>query len=132
MKEVIIIILILLLIFAGDIAVQMHLEKTSETMTAKLENLKEKMIEAKENEDEENEGAKKALEETEKEWEDINKTWSMIVMHEELDNIEEALVKAKSSVNEGELEDGLEEIETAMFFIKHVREREKVLIKNIF
>lgn len=130
MKEFVIIILIIVIIFTGDFVVQSHLETTSSNMVAKLENLKEKVMETKETDNKKQ--TEELLKEVEDEWNKTNKTWSVIVVHEELDSIEEALVKAKSSLTEGEIEDGLEEIETALFFIEHVREREKVLIKNIF
>ena len=53
-------------------------------------------------------------------------------MHQELDNIEQPLTRAKLNIEEGELEDGLQEIETVMFFVNHVKQREKLSWKNIF
>ena len=100
MRETIIIILIVVLIITGDVIVQWHLEKTSTNMASKLEELKKTVIESKENEN--NDKAKEILGDVEKEWEKVNKTWSVIVIHEELDNIEQALVKAKSSIKQGE------------------------------
>lgn len=130
MKECIIIVLIIVIIFSGDAIVQGYMEKSSNEMYAQLEELKENAIEAKESD---NRGeVQQVFDETEKKWEKTNKTWSIIVVHEELDHIEESLTKAKSSIYNGEVEEALEEIETAMFFVKHVREKEKILLKNIF
>lgn len=130
MKDIIIVIFVLIAIFCCNMLVQKHLENTSQRVISKLEVLKEKTIEMKDTE--EREELKKHFAEIENEWNRVHKTWSIIVMHEELDNIEEALIKTKSSINDGDLENSLAEIETAMFFINHVLEREKVTLENIF
>lgn len=130
MKEIIIIILVLLAIFGCNAMVQKHLENTSQNVISKLETLKEKVIEVKETE--EREEIEKLFQEAEEEWNRVHKTWSIIVIHEELDSIDEALIKAKSSISDGDLENSLAEIETALFFINHVKEREKVTLENIF
>lgn len=130
MREVVIIVLILLLIVTGDIMVQWHLEKTSTNMASKLENLKETVVKAKESE--KNEEAKEVLEEVEREWEKVNKTWSVIVIHEELDNIEQALVKAKSSINEGELEDRIRRNRNCNVFCKACKRKRKGINKKYF
>ena len=72
------------------------------------------------------------MEDIEKKWRDTNDIWSIISIHQELDNIEQALIKTKSNINDGDLEDALQEIETAKFFIEHVKDREEFNLKNIF
>ena len=61
-----------------------------------------------------------------------NKEYRKIVSTKKLDNIEQAIIKAKSSIEEGELPDALQEIETTIFFVEHVKQREKLSLKNIF
>lgn len=130
MRETIIIILIVVLIITGDVIVQWHLEKTSTNMASKLEELKKTVIESKENEN--NDKAKEILGDVEKEWEKVNKTWSVIVIHEELDNIEQALVKAKSSINEGELEDRIRRNRNSNVFYKTCKRKRKSIIEEYF
>lgn len=130
MREIIIIILVLGLILVANTIVQRHLDETSSNLMAKLENLQKKIEESRETEN--NEELKKLYKDLENEWAKVHKIWSVIVIHQELDNIEQALVKTKAGIDEGSLEDAFEEIETAMFFIDHVKEREKVTIENIF
>lgn len=130
MREIIIIIVIVIVIFAGDFLTQSYLETSVNEMQTELEALKREAIKSKENDE------RSILEEqfnkTEEKWKETNGMWSVIVMHAELDNIEESLTRTKSSIFDGQLEEALEEIETAMFYINHVREREKVELKNIF
>lgn len=130
MKDVLIIILILFLIITGDVLVQCHLEKTSINMASKLEDLKEKLVNSEDNM--ENKEIQESLEKVEREWENVNKTWSIIVIHEELDNIEEALVKAKSSINEGEREDRIRRNRNCNILYKTCERKRKNIIKKYF
>lgn len=130
MREIIIITVIVIVIFAGDFLTQSYLETSVNEMQIELETLKKEAIKSKENDE------RKTLEEqfnkTEEKWKETNDMWSVIVMHAELDKIEESLTRTKSSIFDGQLEEALEEIETAMFYINHVKEREKIELKNIF
>ena len=130
MKDTIIILAIILLIVGGDILTRRFLNQKSEELIQSLEDLKEDVIMAKETK--QREQIKKQMNEVEEKWNEISNMWSIIVMHQEIDNIEQALTKAKSNINDGELEDAIPEIETAIFFAEHVKAREELNLKNIF
>ncbi len=130
MRDWLIITAIIIIILGGDIMMQTHLNKTADELINNLQDLKQKTILAKETENREN--IKKQINEIDEKWEEINKTWAEIVVHQELDNIQQSLTKAKSNIEEGGLEDALQEIETALFFVEHVKQREKISLKNIF
>ena len=130
MRDWFIITAIFIIIEGGDIMMQTHLNKTADELINNLQDLKQKTILAKETENREN--IKKQINEIDEKWEEINKTWAEIVVHQELDNIHQSLTKAKSNIEEGGLEDAIQEIETALFFVEHVKQREKISLKNIF
>ena len=130
MRDWLIITAIIIIIVGGDIMMQTHLNKTADELINNLQDLKQKTILAKETENREN--IKKQINEIDEKWEKINKTWAEIVVHQELDNIQQSLTKAKSNIEEGGLEDALQEIETVLFFVEHVKQREKISLKNIF
>ena len=130
MRDILIIIFIIIAIFGGGIYTEIYLNRTADEMSRNLENLKKQAITAKETQNREK--IKKEIKKIENKWDEISEVWSVIVVHQEIDNIENALVKSKSNIENGELEDALQEIETAIFFINHVKEREKVCLKNIF
>lgn len=130
MRDWLIIIAIGIIIIGGDIMMQTHLNRTADELISNLQNLKQKTILAKETQN--RESIKKQINEIDEKWEKINKTWAKIVVHQELDNIQQSLTKAKSNIEEGNLEDALEEIETVLFFAEHVKQREKISLKNIF
>ena len=130
MRDWFIITAIFIIIVGGDIMMQTHLNKTADELINNLQDLKQKTILAKETENREN--IKKQINEIDEKWEEINKTWAEIVVHQELDNIHQSLTKAKSNIEEGGLEDAIQEIETALFFVEHVKQREKISLKNIY
>ncbi len=130
MRDTIIIIVIIVLIIVGDYTTKQILYKNSDSLVSKFQELKEKTIEEK-NTNNRNEIIQ-LVKELESEWNKKTVIWSTIVMHQELDNVEQALIKAKANIENGELEVAVQEIDTAIFFLEHVKDREKISFKNIF
>lgn len=125
MKEIIIIIVILALIFGGAIYVQNYLEESSKYLISRLENLKE-MIKNKD------ENMKEEVNDIYNKWKKTDEKWAVVVLHDELDLIDESLIKMKSGVEEGDFDDSMRELETSIFLLNHINEKEKTSIKNIF
>ena len=106
----------------------MYLNKTSALLIDKLENIKSDI----ENEKFDREKVSKKAEEMYSEWEKINEKWSVIILHDEIDLIETALIKMKAEIKSGEIEDSMAEIDTSIFLLNHIKEKEKTSLKNIF
>lgn len=130
MRDITIIFLILITIFVGDYAINKFLGRTTDELIKNLTSLKEHVIVANETGNRDN--IKNEMGEMEESWKKISEIWAVIVMHQEIDNIEQALIKTKSMINEGNIEDAIPEIETAIFFVEHVKQRETLMLKNIF
>lgn len=130
MRDAIIIISIILIIIVGDSMMQNYLSKTTEELLADLNELKDKAIKVKGN-NERDEIITLANNVDEK-WQEISNTWSIIIVHQEIDNLEQAFTRAKSSIENGDLDEVIPEIEEAIFFTNHVRDRERLTLKNIF
>ena len=126
MREIIIIVIVIVLVSVGSIFTQKYLEKTSDELTAKLEELKNEI------KGENFETADSISNEVLAKWQDIKHKWSMVVVHEELDNIELAMLGVKGSIEAQDSEDGLVEIEKSIFLVSHIKEKEAFKIKNIF
>ncbi len=129
MKESIIIVFILIVIIMGNYFVNEYLKKTSQSLINDLKSLKEHVMIAKETLDRTE--IKEEMEKVEKSWSKTSEIWSVIVIHQEIDNIEQALIKSKSMINDGNIEEAIPEIETAIFFVEHVEQNERVKLKNI-
>ncbi len=128
MKEFTIIFIILIIIVGGAIYTNNYLNDSSQKMVSMLEDLKQK-VGHKENNMEE---LKTEVEKVYDEWENTEKKWAFIVLHSELDLIETSFVKMKAQIEEGELKKSMEEIETSIFLVNHISEKEKFCLKNIF
>ena len=128
MKEIIIIIIILIIIFTGAMYTQKYLNDTTNILVSKLEDLKNN-IEHKSTEENE---LKEKADEIYGEWENTNEKWSVIVLHDEIDLIETSLIKMKSKIQTGKIEDSMEDIDTSIFLVNHIKEKEKTNLKNIF
>ncbi len=128
MKQIIIMIIILIIIFGGAWYSQKFLDDTTNKIVSKLENLKTDVEDTKEN----NEKLKQKTDEIYGEWKDISEKWSVIVLHDELDLIETSLIKVKSKIKIGNLDESMEDIDTSIFLLKHIKEKEKTSLKNIF
>lgn len=126
MKDAITIFIILLIIFLGANYIQKFLNSTSDLMASELEELKQ-AIKEKDKE--------KIQEKSDKiysEWENINARWSVIVLHDEIDLIETSLIKMKSKIKIGKIDESIEDIDTSIFLVEHIKEKEKTNLKNIF
>ena len=75
---------------------------------------------------------KKISDEIYGEWEDINEKWSVIVLHDEIDLIETSLIRMKSKIKTENFEESMEDLDTSIFLVKHIKEKEKTSLKNIF
>ena len=129
MKESIVIIIILISIILGNHYTNQYLKVTSDDLINDLKSLKEHVIKAKETLDREE--IKKEMDKVEESWSKTSEIWSVIVMHQEIDNIEQALIKSKAMISDGNIEEAIPEIETAIFFVEHVEQNGRVKLKNI-
>lgn len=128
MKEIVIIVIILIIIFGGAWYIQNFLNSTSDLLVSKLEDLKNGI---EKNNIAESEMQKKT-DEIYEEWKKINERWSIIVLHDEIDLIETSLIRMKSKIKVGDLEESIEDVDTSIFLLKHIKEKEKTSLKNIF
>jgi len=128
MKEITIILSILIIIFGGALYTQKFLDNTADNLVSKLENLK---IDLQNN----NDNQQKLEEQTDEiygEWEDVNEKWSVVVLHDEIDLIETSLIRMKSKIKTGSLDESMEDLDTSVFLLKHIKEKERTSLKNIF
>ena len=128
MREYIIIIIILILIIGGDIFINKYLENSSQNLIKELQNLQSKIDDKTYS----NEELIKEANDIYDKWHKTDKKWAIIVLHSELDLIETSLIKMKTEIKEENLDIAQEELETSVFLINHISEKEKFCLKNVF
>ena len=118
MKEFVIIIIILTIIFGGALYTQNYLNNTSDRLVSKLEELKTNL----ENKNKKKQKIEEKSDEIYGEWEDVNEKWSVIVLHNEIDLIETSLIRMKSKIKARNLDESMEDLDTSIFLLKHIKE----------
>ncbi len=65
-------------------------------------------------------------------WDSIKKTWSALIDHQEIENIDITLSRLKPLLETGDVSSALSEASVLHEYIKHIPEREKLSIDNLF
>lgn len=76
--------------------------------------------------------AKSLYLETEKSWSKLRSFWPMLIHHQEMDRIEESMEKLKSYLHYQEPGDSMAELYSLIKYIRHIPEKEKLNLQNIF
>lgn len=128
MKEILIIVISILIVIVGANISQGYLNKTSDELIQNIETLREEIKKAQISEDN---NSKELVEDIYHKWKGIEKNWSIIVIHNELDLIELALVSMKTCIEEKEYNEAMKELEKSSYLIEHIKDNEKLELKNI-
>lgn len=128
MKEILIIIISILLVIVGSNISQGYLNKTSDELIQNIDILREEIKKAQNSEDN---ISKELSEDIYNKWQEIEKNWSIIVIHNELDLIELALVSMKTCIEENEYSEAIKELEKSSYLLEHIKDNEKLELKNI-
>ena len=141
-KELIISIVIFILIIIGNIITQNYTKESVLDLSNNLENLKENIslkIEKKENDKENNQNNfddnKELLEEINnitKNWESRHNKLAYYIEHNELEKVEDNLTGLNSLVETEEYNEALKELDKSIFILKHIEEKYKFNLENIF
>ncbi len=128
MKEILIIVISILIVIVGANISQGYLNQTSDELTNDIEILREEIKKAQNSEQNNSEELAKDIYDK---WEKIEKNWSIMVMHNELDLIELAIVSMKTCIEENEYSEAIKELEKSSYLLEHIKDREKLALKNI-
>ncbi len=72
------------------------------------------------------------IDRVEKSWNKHNEWWAMVIDHQEIDNIDMALVRTKQYINMQDRVMASGELAVLKQMLKHIPEKEQVVFKNIF
>lgn len=75
--------------------------------------------------------AEKNLEQVQKKWSGISATWSMLIDHQEIDNIEVTLSRMEKFISARDTASALAETSALKNYINHIPSRESLNLKNI-
>lgn len=64
-------------------------------------------------------------------WEEKKKYLMFIINHRDVENVSVSLIKAKQRAEGGEFQEAIKEIEIAIFLVKELTEKERLVIENV-
>lgn len=130
LKELIISIIIILLIFIGNGVTESYTKQSVEDTTNKLEELREEII--KEENEIEQEKAKKMINEVHEKWDEKYKKLAYYIEHDELEKVETELTGLRSYIEKEEYSEALPELDKSVFILEHIKDKTAFNLMNIF
>ena len=129
-KELVISLIIIIAIVMGNTITQNYTKQTVAELSDSLNELKEKISQDDENIN---------WEEVEIQIEDINKKWNerydkmaYYIEHNELEKVESNITGLKSYTKKQDSPEALNQLNSSIFILKHIQEKNELNLKNIF
>lgn len=128
LKEIIICIIIVFVIFFGNSTIQKYTKESVSEISNGLMQLREDLT----NQNVENNKAKEKLNEVYSKWEKKHDKLAYFIEHDELEKVETDLVSIKSYIETQEYEQAVGELDKGAFVLKHIEDKYAFNLQNIF
>lgn len=125
-RDIFVIAIILISVILGHVYVQNLLKENSVEVISKLEEIKSKI------QNDETEDLKEKAQKVYDYWKEQADIWSIIVDHQEIDNIEKSVLNIKASIESEDRDQIMSKIDESIFLISLIEDKEKLSIKNVF
>lgn len=125
MKQVIIMIICILILLGGGIREIKYLDKSSVYILSEIDYIENAINNSN------YDAANKQVEITFDNWTKIKNLWNVFIIHEEIDDIDEAIIELKEYIKYENEEECFVAIEKIKRDLEHTVKRQKVLLDNI-
>ena len=125
-KEIIIIIVVVILVIGIDFISNSYLKESVIELSNELNLLKEQILE------ENQEKAKEQMQRVKDTWKEKYKVLAYYIEHDELEKVETELVRLSADIDMKEYKHCINELETSIFILEHIQQKEKLDIISIF
>ena len=129
-KETIFSIIIIIIVVVGNIVTQNYTHYSVKKVTSELEQLKQELS---------TETEKINWNESENKFENMQKDWrkdfeklAYYIEHDELEKVDNNLTGLKSYIETKEEVEAINELEKSVFVLKHIEDKTRMNLKNIF
>lgn len=129
-KETIICIVTIILILIGNVITQNYTKSSVEETSKSLINLREEI--SKEENEVNNDIAKDKINKIHEKWDKRHDKLAYYIEHDELEKVETNLTKLRSFIESNEYQDAMSELDDAVFLLRHIEEKNKFNLENIF
>ena len=125
-KEIIIIMVVISLIVGLDIITNNYTKQSLEIITSELNLLREYILR------EDKQKAEDQMQIVKEKWEDRYKTLAFYIEHDELEKVETELTGLSADINVEEYKHCIVELDTTIFILEHIQEKEEFHLRSIF
>lgn len=130
-KEIIFSIVIVVVVVVGNVVTQNYTHKSVKNTTTKLEELKQELL-SEPNGDIDWDNAKEKFSDLQTEWRNCFEKLAYYIEHDELEKVDTNLIGLKSYIDTQEEADAVSELEKSVFVLKHIEDKTRMNLKNIF
>lgn len=127
-KEFIVCIIIVILVIIANTITQNYTKQAVEFMDNELMSLKEEL----KKEEIDKVVVEEKMEDIMDKWKEKYNVLAYYIEHDELEKVETELTSLKAHIEVEEYDDGVPELDKAIFILNHIKEKFKFDIKNIF
>lgn len=127
-KELIICVIIIALIFAGDIVTQNYTKKAVEEATQGLNELREELIK----DDVDSEILQTKISEISDKWNGRHKKLAYYIEHDEIEKVETDLSGVKGNIEVEEYSEATVEVDKTIYVLEHIKNKNIFNLENIF
>ena len=132
-REIIISIVIIVVIFIANNMSQSYTDKTIEEIDNGLNSLREKIFQIMDKKEEKNENQIRGeIEKILEQWEGKYYTLAIYIEHDELEKVKKDLVILKANVEVKEYQDAITNLDSCIFSLKHIKDKEVLNLDNFF
>lgn len=128
-KETIICIVLIIAIVIGNYITQDYTKESVTELSNKLNQLKENILETEEQDVDKLKGK---MESVKQEWESRHDKLAYYIEHDELEKVTTELTKLKADVETGNNDFAIENLESCIFILEHIKDKSALKIVNIF
>ena len=125
-KELVTIILVIALIIGLDIITNKYTKDSLEIISKELNILKEYIL------DENKEEAEKQMKLIKEKWEERYKILAFYIEHDELEKVKTELTGLSADLSVEEYKHCISEVDTTIFILEHIQEKEEFHLRSIF
>ena len=126
-KELVVCIIIVIAIIVGNIVTHNNTKSAVADVSGKLQEVSDKIWQK-----EDDKAIQQTISASKENWDNKYKILAYYIEHDELEKISEALTRAKANISAEEYNTAIENIDSCIFLLQHIEEKDKFTLKNIF
>lgn len=125
-KEILIIIVVIVLVVSLDVISNNYTKSAVEELSKELNILRIEVLE------ENQEKVKNQMQTVKDKWAEKYNVMAYYIEHDELEKVETELVRLAADIDMGEYKHCINELDTAIFILEHIQQKEEFDLKSIF